>query len=127
MNDTQKLKEITEYIKSMPDQWDMTDHQWDMWDDISNKLKEINKSSNVNPITETLRKLCEKHRIKFGAVYNDKRKSGRRYKIMVYNLTKRQCDKMLENMKKTFPEHKCDYKKGSRIWEGHYFTLHIKK
>lgn len=42
MEDKEKLTKLIKFLKSLPNEYDMTDVQYDMWEDIMAEVKKIN-------------------------------------------------------------------------------------
>ena len=45
MNKETQFTELSKYIKTLVNEYDMTDDQYDLWDDIMEKIKELKKSA----------------------------------------------------------------------------------
>jgi len=43
MNKETQFTELSKYIKTLVNEYDMTDDQYDLWDDIMEKIKELKK------------------------------------------------------------------------------------
>jgi len=43
MNKETQFTELSKYIKTLVNEYDMTDGQYDLWDDIMEKIKELKK------------------------------------------------------------------------------------
>ena len=39
----EKVKELIKYLKSLPEEYDMTNSQYDLWEDIMEKIKSLKK------------------------------------------------------------------------------------
>jgi hypothetical protein len=40
-----QFTELSKYIKKLCDEYDMTESQYDLWEDIMEKIQELNKSA----------------------------------------------------------------------------------
>jgi hypothetical protein len=43
MKEETQFTELSKYIKTLVDEYDMTDDQYDLWQDIMEKIKELKK------------------------------------------------------------------------------------